>query len=249
METHEQIQGSEIVAEMGEVEIVASAITDGSQAIAHDGYDVETFEQAADDYARLTRTVVETARTIRTGPALLRDLFWSFHKRAPRIAPVAPLSPAHEINREIVEQILSTVEWREMRESGTVGDPLSSAMATIGCAASAVAALDKETIRYLNQLHDLAGEVEQLFARAEALDELSALAVDNERSEWLKKEAARARSDAARKEKKSDRLRRKLEESSEGRWQNVRRNVRQGLAEAMAEVGQANDAVNAFGGG
>jgi uncharacterized protein with von Willebrand factor type A (vWA) domain len=29
----------------------------------------------------------------------------------------------------------------------------------------------------------------------------------------------------------------------------VRRNVRQGLAEAMAEVGQANDAVNVFGGG
>jgi hypothetical protein len=51
---------------------------------------VETFEQAADDYARLARTIGETAGTIRTGTALLRDLFWSFHKRAPRIAPVAP---------------------------------------------------------------------------------------------------------------------------------------------------------------
>jgi uncharacterized protein with von Willebrand factor type A (vWA) domain len=245
----EQIQKPELVAEMADSRSVAGAIADGSQAIAHDGFDVETFVQAVDDYARLGRTVEETAAVIRTGSALLRDLFWSFHKRSPRVAPVAPLSPAHEINREIIEQILSTTEWREMRESGTVGDPLSSAMATIGCAASAVAALDKETIRYLNQLQDLTGEVEQLFARAETLDELSALAVDNERSEWLKKEAARARSDAARKEKKSDRLRRKLEESSEGRWQNVRRNVRQGLAEAMAEVGQANDAVNAFGGG
>jgi hypothetical protein len=128
---------------------------------------VETFEQAVDDYARLGRTVKETSGVIRTGSALLRDLFWSFHKRSPRVAPVAPLSPAHEINREILEQILSTTEWREMRESGTVGDPLSSAMATIGCAASAVAAIDKETIRYLNQLHDLTGEVEQLFAHAE----------------------------------------------------------------------------------
>src|SRR5215813_1776091 len=191
--TSEQIQEPELVAEMGEPEIVAGAITDGSQAIAHDGFDVETFEQAADDYARLTRTVEETAGTIRTGPALLRDLFWSFHKRAPRIAPVAPLSPAHEINREIVEQILSTTEWREMRESGTVGDPLSSAMATIGCAATAVAALDKETIRYLNRLHELAGEVERLFAHAEALDELAALAVDRDRADWLKKEAAQAR--------------------------------------------------------
>jgi uncharacterized protein with von Willebrand factor type A (vWA) domain len=44
-------------------------------------------------------------------------------------------------------------------------------------------------------------------------------------------------------------LSRKLEESSEERQQNVRRTVRQGLAEAMTEVGQANDAINAFGGG
>ena len=142
METQEQIQGPEIVAEMEDVEIISGAITDGSQAIAHAGFDVETFEQAADDYARLSRTVEETAGAIRAGPALLRDLFWSFHKRAPRIAPLAPLSPAHEINREIIEQMFSTTEWREMRESGTVGDQLSSAMATIGCAASAVAALD-----------------------------------------------------------------------------------------------------------
>jgi hypothetical protein len=124
-----------------------------------------------------------------------------------------------------------------------------STMATIGCADSAVAALDKETIQYLNQLHELAGEVEQLFARAEALDELEALAVDKDRSVWLKKEAARARSGAAKKEKKADLLSRKLEESSEGRRQDVRRNVRQSLAEAMAEVGRANDVINAFGGG
>jgi len=249
METQEQIQEPEIVAEMEDVEIVAGAITDGSQAIAHDGFDVEIFEQAADDYARLARTVTETAGAIRTGPALLRDLFWSFHKRAPRIAPVAPLSPAHEINREIVEQILSTAEWREMRESGTVGDPLSSAMATIGCAASAVAALDKETIRYLNQLHELASEVEQLFARADVLDELATLSPDEERSEQLKREAAEAIADAAKKEKRAERLNHKLEESSEERGQKVRRAVRKGLAEAMAEVEQANDAIKAFGGG
>ena len=245
----EQIQGPELVAEMVDSRSIAGAIADGSQTIAHDGFDVETFEQAVDDYARLGRTVEETICVIRTGSALLRDLFWSFHKRSPRVAPVAPLSPAHEINREIVEQILSTTEWREMRESGTVGDPLSSAMATIGCAASAVAALDKETIRYLNQLHELTGEVEQLFARAEALDELAALAPDEERSNQLKREAAEARADAAKKGKRSERLNRKLEESSEKRGQNVRRPVRRGLAEAMAEVGQANDAVNAFGGG
>jgi uncharacterized protein with von Willebrand factor type A (vWA) domain len=250
METiSEQNQESEFVADMTDSRSVAGAITDGSQAIAHDGFDVETFVQAADDYARLARTVDETADMIRTGPALLRDLFWSFHKRAPRIAPVAPLSPAHEINREIIEQIFSTTEWREMRESGTVGDSLSSAMATIGCAASAIAALDKETIKYLDQLHELAGEVEQLFARAEALDELAALSPDGERSEQLRKKSAQTRADAVKKEKKAERLNRKLQESTEDRGQHLRRAVRRGLAEAMADVERANDAIKAFGGG
>jgi hypothetical protein len=195
------------------------------------------------------RTIEEAAGSIRTGPALLRDLFWSFHKRAPRLAPVAPLSPAYEINREIIEQIFSTTEWREMRESGTVGDSLSSAMATIGCTSSAVAALNKETIKYLNQLHELTGEVEQLFARAEALDELAALSPDEERSEQLKREASEARAGAAKKEKKAERLYCKLEESTEEREQNVRRAVRRGLAEAMADFEQASEAIKAFGGG
>jgi hypothetical protein len=202
----EQIQEPELVTEIADSRSVPGAITDGSQTIAHDGIDVGTFEQAVDDYARLARTVEETVGAIRTGSALLRDLFWSFHKRSPRIAPLAPLSPAHEINREIIEQIFSTTEWREMCESGTVGDSLSSAMATIGCAASAVAALDKETIQYLNQLHELAGDVERLFAHAEGLDELAALAPDKDRSEWLKKEASRARTAAVRKEKRAERL-------------------------------------------
>jgi len=247
--TSEQIQEPELVVEMEEPEIVAGAIADGSQAIAHDGFDVETFEQAAGDYARLSRTVEETAGAIRTGQALLRDLFWSFHKRAPRIAPIAPLLPAYEINQKIVEQILSTTEWREMRESGTVGDLLSSAMATIGCAGSAIEALGQETIRQINQLHELSAEVEQLFARAETLNELAALSQDAERSEQLKKEAAQAKANTERKEKKAERLNRKLEETSEAREQKVRRAVRQGLAEAMAEVEQANDAIKAFGGG
>src|SRR5262245_15511382 len=103
-----QIKELEPVTEREEMEIVAGAITDSSQTIAHDGFDVETFEQAADDYARLSRTVEDTAGAIRTGEALLRDLFWSFYKRAPRIAPIVPLSPAYEINQQIVEQILST---------------------------------------------------------------------------------------------------------------------------------------------
>jgi uncharacterized protein with von Willebrand factor type A (vWA) domain len=245
---NDQILGP-VIAEDEAPEIVFGAITDGSQAIAHDGYDVENFERAAGDYTRMADTLEETSRTIHTGPALLRDLFWGFHKRAPRIAPVAPLSPAHEINRQIIDQIFSTAEWREMRESGTVGDCLSSAMAMIGVSNKAIAALGDETIKQINQLHELSSEVDQLFARAETLKELSALSRDEGKSKRLEAEAEAAIADAENKEKKIERLNRELEETGEDRDQDVRRAVRTGLAEALCEIEQTNDAIKALSGG
>jgi hypothetical protein len=59
---------------------VAGAITYGSQAIAHDGFDVETFAQAADDYARLARTV-EEARLSRYSPVPKHSTNWRRFRR------------------------------------------------------------------------------------------------------------------------------------------------------------------------
>lgn len=244
----EQPQTPKAVAEITSPRSVGGAITDGSQVIAHDGYDVESFQQAAEDYDRLASAVEGTVDKIRTGEELTRDVFWSFLKSAPRAEPVAPLSPAHEINQQIIDQIMSTTEWRELREGGTVGDPLLSATATIWCAASAVAALDQETIQRLNQLHELSDEIEQLFASAEVFDELA------DKSHWgnsekLKSEAAKERDKAENKQQEAKALAKKLKESAEDCAQKVRLAVRRGLAEALAEVERANEAINAFAGG
>lgn len=228
--------------------VATGAITDGSQVLAHDGYDVETFEQAVGEYTRLARTLEETGQTVCTGPALLRDLFWSFHKRAPRVAPVAPLSPAHEINQQIVEQVLATREWNELHASGTINDPLNSALATIGVSQRTIAALGAETIKALNQLSALTGEVEQLFAQAEVLKELAALAPDIRRAETLATQAEQAITEAQQKEQQAQRLRQQLDAAGETREQQVRQGARQGLAEALQEIEQFNAAISAFGG-
>ena len=46
----------------------------------------------------------------------MRDLFWSFHKRAPMIAPPAPLKHSYEVNRQILEQVMNTIEWKQVRK-------------------------------------------------------------------------------------------------------------------------------------
>src|SRR5438105_1472825 len=178
--SHEQTSASEILLESTapafafEEEITASdTIADGTQVLSHDGYDVLEFDLAVETYSRLGRKVVAADQKLVTAPALLRDLFWSFHKRARRIDPVVPLSPAHAINRQIMEEIMSTAEWKELRETGTIGDSLISAMATIGASEKAIAALGPKTIERINELQEAAGAAEHLFEQAEALAELA----------------------------------------------------------------------------
>ena len=52
---------------------------------------------------------------------------------------------------------MTTTEWRDARAAGTVGDALTSAMATIGTAGRVLAALDDATVARVNELAELEG--------------------------------------------------------------------------------------------
>src|SRR5262249_28667191 len=97
-------------AEMGESEIVAGAIADGSQGIGEGRLGCEAFHQSKNQESRLAPNNERFGNANPPSPAPVPRLVLNLHKRAPRIAPIAPLSPAHEINRQILEQILSTSE-------------------------------------------------------------------------------------------------------------------------------------------
>ena len=104
---------------------VPQAIADGSQVIRHDGYDVEAWDAAVRDYGKLRHTVETASQRLITALPLFRDVFWSFYKQSPTVGPIVPLTPAYAINRQMVEQILATTEWRQTRASGTPGDPIA----------------------------------------------------------------------------------------------------------------------------
>ena len=227
--------------------ITTSAIADGSQVLAHDGYDVGTFAQATGDYGRLGRTVAESGVTLSTAPALVRDLFWSFHKRAPRVAPVAALNPAYELNQQIVEQVLATSEWQELRASGTVSDTFNSTLATLGVSQKTIAALGEEAIRQANLLNELSSEIEQLYAQAETLDELATQAPNSSRGQELQQQAEQARTTAQERTAQAEQVQAELSAGSEKREQQVRQAARQGLKAALQEVEQTAEAVKAFG--
>src|SRR5919197_1230935 len=88
-------------------DVATSAIVDGTQALNHDAYDVQEFDHALETYQRLAEVVSSTGEELHTAPALIRDLFWSFHKWAPHISDEVVLKPAFAINRQILEEVMS----------------------------------------------------------------------------------------------------------------------------------------------
>ena len=235
-----------IADESVEESIATGAITDGSQVIAHDGWDVQAFAETVTAFPKLNRAVNEAQRQLSTGTALLRDLYWSFHKATPRIAPPASLTPAHEINQQIVAEIMSTAEWRELREIGTVGDTFASALATTGAGEKAIATLGAETMAQMNQLAELASAAEKLFQQADSWQELSALA-QPEKAAQLQTQSATARAKAEQKQQAAAQVRQSLNAAQEPRGQAVRQAARRGLSEALQEIEQVNEAAKAFG--
>lgn len=228
--------------------IAPGPIADGSQALRHDGYDVQVFQDACETIGRLGALVDDARRRLVTAPALIADLFWSFLKRAPAIAPVAPLTPAYQLNAAILAQLMGTVEWSQVRQAGTVGDPLTSAMATIGAAQRALAALDPATRDRVNQLHALESGADALFAQAAALDDLAAQA-QGDRAVRLFQQAAEARARAAADRAAAAPIPQILADDTERIEDATRRAGRTGLAAATAEIDAATAAIATFGGG
>ena len=228
--------------------VIPDPITDGSAALQHDGYDRQMWAQAQQDYGRLREAVCQAAQTLVTAPALLRDLFFSFYKRVVQPTPIVPLTPAYQVNAEILAQILTTVEWQQVRAAGTVDDPLAAAMATIGVAARTLTALDQATVARINQLHELESGAADLWSLAEALEDLAQQAT-GDRAVTLFQQAADARAQIQQAVAAVAALAAELAAGAEAREDVVRRAARRGLDEAEAAIDQTQRAIAAYSGG
>ncbi len=228
--------------------IVPDPIHDGSQVVEHDGYDVQMFDEAMRSYGRLADVVQRATQQVITAPALYRDLFWSFYQRTVVASPPVALNQAYTVNQQIVQQIMSTTEWRQVREAGTVGDLLNSAMATIGVAEKALAALDQATVQHINHLHELESGAHELFRRAEGLGDLAQQA-KGDQAQALFNQAQALQREAATKLRTAGQDVDTLQADSEARADAVRRAARQGLQQAESMIDETTAVINTFSGG
>ena len=229
--------------------ITPQPISDGSQVIGHDGYDVQLFQEVCREATMLQAVVDEWTPRVYTAAALVRDLFWSFYKRVPKIDPVAPLTPAYDYNRLILEQILTTTEHHALRAAGTAHDPLNSALATVGIIKRALGALDAATVDAMNRLAEHESGAAQLFSQATALQSL-AEQYAGDQAQALIDQARAVRAEAEQHQAEAEAAAVDLAEQDQERVEDaVRQAGRQAMKEAEAMIDAANSAIKAFTGG
>ena len=225
-----------------------AADTSGVACLNHDSFDLDSFDQALSDYPNFKHTIDQSGDHLATGSALIRDLFWSFHKRAPMIAPPAPLKHAYEVNKQILEQVMNTIEWKQVREAGTADDLMMSSIATMGVAENAISALDQSTIQKINDLNGLESQMAQLFSQAEALDELAQQATGTKATELFER-AQEARLAAEQNQTQLDELTEQVNEEIDQAEAAIRQAARHALAEAEQEIDSTSQAIKAYSGG
>ena len=228
--------------------IASQPIRDGSRALLHDGYDVQLFHDTAGEYPKLAELIASARERLITAPALICDVFWSFFKHAPEIRPVVPLTPAHQLHTNILEHLMATREWLEVRAAGTVGDVFNSAVATIGAAEAAIAALSAAVVNEINHLHELESGTADLFAQAQALSN-EAEQAEGDAGAALFAEAARVRAEAEKRVRTEQKAAAKLAEQTEQIEDATRRAARAGMRAAAEQIDEANAAIKTFGGG
>jgi len=225
-----------------------AADTSGVACLNHDSFDLDSFDQALSDYPNFKETIDQSGSTLSTGSALMRDLFCSFHQRAPMIPPTASLKHDYEVNRQIIEQVMNTIEWKQVREAGTADDLMMSSIATMSVAENAISALDQNTIQKINDLNGLESQMAQLFSEAETLDDLAEQATGKKAKELFER-AQRARLEAEQTQTELEELNAEVNGEIEQAQAGIRQAARQGLSEAEQEIDSTNQAIKAYSGG
>src|SRR5579859_1481984 len=215
--------------------------------VTHDAYDLATWKMTRETYQRLQQAVNEASKRLKTAPLLLRDLFWSFYKAAPSLSE-APQSPLGSIHRQIVEQVMQTNEWEEMRATGSVHDPVISAMGTIALSQKLLESLDQQTIDHLNQMQAIQQEIRQLLDQAEGLQTI-ATSFDGAQAERLASLAQGLEAEASLQAAALGQMLPAVQQQMRASERVIRSAARTGLRQSLQERGTLGGAIDAYGAG
>lgn len=216
----------------------------GRATLVRDAYDEATYTHAKGDYARLASAEVASGEKLTTSGDLLRDIFASFNQRQPIPVDAESLTMAHRVNHELIGELMATEQYAELRATGTVGDDLNSAIATIATGEALVARLTDAERDQLNELADAEAQADNLDSLGDMLNAQAAATGD---ATWRTKATA-ARARAQQQRGRANQLASQLANHGAARRDAARRAGRKAMEAASQEMAALAAASEAFGG-
>lgn len=217
---------------------------EGYSVVRHDEYDEQAYQGTLEMYPKLRETVRAMGYRFPIAPAFVEDMFYSVFQADPKLRDAEDLLPSATVNRTILEQIMQTAEWQNVRNAGTVGDQLYSAIATSTVARSVLSSLDKEILKRLQDLHDAETEAAQLFAKAETLEELAQQRP--ERAKELYAQAQEAKAQAEQQQRQAEQVGQDLEADGEKIEDAARQSARNALDQSEIDIQSSEAAMKTF---
>jgi len=169
-------------------------------AVVCDGYDQAAFASLKDKSTKLVELEESGSQKLPTFSPLMQDVYSSLYKATPKLREAKAITPSHRYNRSLVEQLMKTEQFKELR-TYTQLDEFTSAMATLSLAGKAVELVSEETKEKLQEMNNLEEKSESLEDQLDGLQQAAGQA--QQQAQGLQQQAQQAKSQGKKAEAQS----------------------------------------------
>lgn len=217
--------------------------------IKKDRFDKKVFEKIK-DMSQETRELLESeeATYIPNFSTLIEEVFYTFFKAVPLFEDESTLTHTAKFRKKMLEQMMQTAEYKNIKDAGSSGDEYSSILAANAVGHGFINRLSDETKKRLQKLKDTEKFNEQLKKDLADLQQQRQKATEPELQGQLDKEIQAAQEQEQQWQKATDKAADAIEEMIEELEDEARRAARAGLKDAAAEIGETQEALQIFGG-
>ena len=212
--------------------------------VIHDKYDKKVYDQTV-ELSEPLQDLLQTNPGIPDFETFLQDVFFSFYKPAPQLTPEEKLSLSAQMRRRILEEMMLTNEYKQVRSAGTAQNEFASILATAAVVYQVLEKLDSKTKRDLQELAQTEQQAQQFMQEAQTFEQ-QAQTADAEEQHQLLGQTQQRQKQAAQKQQQAHDLAQALQARIEQIEDQARRAARAGLKTAGAEIAETNNAIAVF---
>lgn len=214
-------------------------------AVMHDKYDKKVYNKTV-ELSEPLQEVLQSETGLPDFDQFVQDVFLVFYKAAPQLTPEENLSLSAQMRRRILEEMMLTNEYKQVRSAGTAQNEFASILATAGVIYQLLEKLDDKTKRDLQELAEAEAQAESFFAQAHDLSQQAQATQDTVEQQRLQSQASQQEEQAQTMQQQAEMLAHTLQERIEVIEDQARRAARAGLKAAGEEIAESQTAISLF---